>query len=1119
MNRRGLRAVVPGVVVTVLAAGLPGTSAQAAPARTRTVPAAVAAARSAPVTITLITGDAVTVDGAGAIAVRPGPGRTGTRFLGQTIKGHRYVIPADALALLRADRVDSRLFDITTLAEFGYDDRRRDLPLLVSYPGGVQASAATAATVPGARVVRDLPVVGALAVQADRPGRAALWTSLTAGTASARTLRPGVAKIWLDGKRKLDLDVSVAQIGAPTAWKAGLDGTGTTVAVVDSGIDATHGDLAGRISAAKNFTDDPDADDTVGHGTHVASTIAGTGATSGGRFRGVAPGAKLLNAKVCTWESDCQESWMLAGMEWAAKQGAQVVNVSLGGMDLPGVDPLEAAVNTLTAAYGSLFVIAAGNDAPYLPVGSPASADAALAVGAVDRDDQLADFSSRGPRVGDGAVKPEITAPGVGIVAAKAAHDRIGEPAGVDGYTTMSGTSMATPHVAGAAAILTQQHPGWSPAKRKTALMGAAKPTAGVDLFGQGAGRVDVARAIGQDVTTDEGSVTFGTALWPHADDEAITKTVTYRNDGPQPVTLALTLEATDPAGKAAPDGMFRLGDTTLNVPAGGTATTTVTADTRVAGPDGVHSGAVTATAAGVRVRTPFIVDREVESYDITLVHTNRDGTPSVDHWTALNRLDGTGGYNVDAAEGTTRQRVAKGTYALWSFVHAGYDDENPANDQNTLLVRPKLVVDRAATITLKASAGRPVSVTVPRKGAVQSLGALGASWTKEGLDAVTFDESFRGFFSAQIGPATSYPGFLASADATFVRRDADDSAHNSPYRYDVAYFQKGRMFTGLKKAPKAKELARVKETFYRAATGAQGSTSVGGALPGTRRAFTVRQSSSFDLPLRRDQYVNADAGVLWSTDFDQEKFVEGDDWPETLSNAEGTPTRYQAARTYSRQWNRAVFGPSVAGQAGVVRVGDTIYTWLPMTAEGTGTPSYSAVTKSRLALYRNGVLVKEVTDAYDGFTVPAGKAAYRLEASVERDPLHTLTTRSQAAWTFTSGHVAGETIKPLALSTVRFLPPVSLTNTAAKAKKVSIDVRVDRQAGSAAARNKKLTVQVSYDDGRTWTAATVRGSGDHRTVVVKHRAKAGFVSLRATATDTAGNTVKQTVIRAYRIG
>ena len=168
------------------------------------------------------------------------------------------MIPVDALPLVQGGRLDQRLFDLTALRDFGYTGKA-ELPLLVAYPrsgnrkGPASAKAATGAT---ARVVRDLSGVGALAVRAQRTARAELWASLTTGTATARALRPGVERIYLDGKRKVNLDVSVPQIGAPAAWQAGLDGTGVTVAILDTGIDATHPDFAGKIVANENFTTD-----------------------------------------------------------------------------------------------------------------------------------------------------------------------------------------------------------------------------------------------------------------------------------------------------------------------------------------------------------------------------------------------------------------------------------------------------------------------------------------------------------------------------------------------------------------------------------------------------------------------------------------------------------------------------------------------------------------------------------------------------------------------------------------------------------------------------------------------------------------------------------------------
>jgi subtilisin family serine protease len=362
------------------------------------------------------------------VTVQPAKGREHVSFVSRKdVDGDTHVVPSDAVVPLAKGKLDPRLFDVTELAKIGYDDASRDrLPLIVDFPGRTPRIAS-------AQVSRELPAMSAAAVSVARTPD--FWA--TAQNAE---------HIWLDGPVKASLDYSVPQIGAPEAWAAGYTGAGTTVAVLDSGIDATHPDLSDAVAGAENFTDSDTTDDRFGHGTHVASIITGSGAASGGKYKGVAPDAKLLNGKVLDDYGSGLESWIIAGMEWAAHGGADVVSMSLGNpFPSDGSDPMSQAVNRLTAETGALFVVAAGNFGGL--IGSPGAADSALTVGAVDRDDQLADFSSRG-RV-DGAIKPDITAPGVDIVAAKAKNGIIGDPAS-DGYVSMSGTSMATPHVSGA---------------------------------------------------------------------------------------------------------------------------------------------------------------------------------------------------------------------------------------------------------------------------------------------------------------------------------------------------------------------------------------------------------------------------------------------------------------------------------------------------------------------------------------------------------------------------------------------------------------------------------------------------------------------------------------------
>ncbi|MFB7598527.1 S8 family serine peptidase [Streptomyces sp. NPDC056160] len=138
-------------------------------------------------------------------------------------------------------------------------------------------------------------------------------------------------------------------------------------------MDAAHPDLADRITAARSFVPDEDVTDRNGHGTHVASTVAGTGAASGGKERGVAPGASLHIGKVLSDEGWGQDSWIIAGIEWAARdQHARIVNMSLGSAEpSDGTEPESEAVNRLSAETGALFVTAAGNTGVPGGIGGP----------------------------------------------------------------------------------------------------------------------------------------------------------------------------------------------------------------------------------------------------------------------------------------------------------------------------------------------------------------------------------------------------------------------------------------------------------------------------------------------------------------------------------------------------------------------------------------------------------------------------------------------------------------------------------------------------------------------------------------------------------------------------
>jgi subtilisin family serine protease len=1034
-------------------------------------------------TVTLITGDRITVHREGRLELTRGPGREHVRFATQRNDGHVSVIPSDAAPLLRSGRVDPRLFDVTTLIEFGYDDRRADLPLIVS-GGNLKAARA----LPG----------GMSAVRADRTGKD--WTSLTGGGAA----RTAASKIWLDGVMQPSLDVSVPQIGAPAAWEAGFDGTGATVAVLDTGVDETHPDLSGQVSAAQNFTEgEEDEQDRVGHGTHVASTIAGTGAASNGRYKGVAPGAKLLDGKVCVL-GGCAESWILAGMQWAAEQGADVVNMSLGGGDSPGLDPMEEAVQTLTEQYGTLFVIAAGNSGGDRTVGSPASADSALAVGAVDKQDDLAVFSSRGPRTGDAAIKPEITAPGVDIVAAKSSTGEIDNPAPVDGYTTLSGTSMATPHVAGSAAILAQQHPDWAADLLKSTLISSAKPNPEIAVTAQGAGRVDVARAITQTVTTSPATLSFGLQLWPHADDAPLTQTLTYRNAGTADVTLNL---AVTPLAQPVPAGLVTLSATSVTVPAGGTASVTVTIDTSAEMPDAFHGGEITATAGDTVVQTPFGVDREVESYDLKLDVLDRTGAPGEGFLSFINLETRSW---IDVSLPATEARLPKGDYMVVALLFGPSDGDAPGD--TTMAAHNRFAVDGAKTLTIDARQAEPVAVTVPRAEASPTLIELTVSgpFFSSGLLTGTFD----GLYTLNAGPDTAVEGVNAYLHAGLAKPDAEGTFVDSPFSYSLFFLFEGKLPTGINRAVRPRDLGTVTAAHAKQATTAD--SALKGAYPwhpSVPGAFFSTISYS-TLPFTRTEYYNADHGVEWVPLFAETAGAGA----SVVFNEYGTKTAYRTNRTVREQWNKPVFGPAFPdpGFALSGRAGDVIVAGAPLFGDGAGREGYSdGLTAAATRLYRDGRLIGESAEPYGQFQVPPESASYRVEQSATRGVPHRLSTSVSATWTFTSAHTADENVlAPLPLSAVVFSPSTNDDSVAPKGRAFSVPLRVDPQERSAAAPNRSLTVEASFDDGATWQRVTVRDGAAQ----LRHPNRAGFVSLRATAVDRSGNTVTQTVIRAYEI-
>ncbi|PIQ61985.1 MAG: hypothetical protein COV99_07600 [Bacteroidetes bacterium CG12_big_fil_rev_8_21_14_0_65_60_17] len=354
--------------------------------------------------------------------------------------------------------------------------------------------------------------------------------------------------------------VSVETIGAEAAWQEfGVSGAGITIAVLDSGVDYMHPAFGGafgpgaRVRGGYDFVNgDEDPMDDNGHGSHVAGIAAGIGPL----IAGVAPAASLLAVKVLDHTGSGRESHILAGIDWAVRAGADIINLSLGGAGHPD-DLLGQAVDAAAAA-GVVVVAATGNSGRFQDVGTPAAAAGALGVGSVSRTGEVSSFSSRGPTLNTFAVKPELVAPGEQILSAR--------PGG--GFQVLSGTSMATPHVAGAAALVMEARPDLSESDIRH-LLAATSASTGNNVFEQGAGLLRVDHAIRAALVPSAASLNFGLI----GSNQGIVERrveVTFRNTSQASLDLALAVEPQ--TGGLPPQASVRVEPSRLAVPPGAVA-------------------------------------------------------------------------------------------------------------------------------------------------------------------------------------------------------------------------------------------------------------------------------------------------------------------------------------------------------------------------------------------------------------------------------------------------------------------------------------------------------------------------------------------------------------------
>jgi subtilisin family serine protease len=1198
--RRGAALLSAGLVIALLPAG---QSTAAAPDAT---PRAASATR----TVTLVTGDKVTVTDLGGgkktVTVERPEGATGA-VRTQVVNGVVTVVPDEALPYLRAGTLDRRLFDVSELIRQGLTDQKTDeLPLIVTYE-----KKARSLTPRGAERTRALPSIRGAAVDADK-GRT-FWQALTA--------QDGIDKVWLDGRVTADMAESNAQIGTAAAWEAGLTGKGVTVAVLDTGVDAGHPDLAGRVSTTRSFIEGEEVADRNGHGTHVTSTVGGSGAASEGQEKGVAPGATLAVGKVLSDQGSGSESQIIAGMEWAARDvGAQVISMSLGSTEASdGTDPMAEAVNTLSQETGALFVIAAGNTGAPYSIGSPGAADSALTIGAVDSADEAAYFTSAGPRHGDNALKPDLSAPGVDILAARSQL--------VDGdgyYTSMSGTSMATPHVAGVAALLAEKHPDWTGAQLKDALMSTSEQL-DASAYVLGSGRVSVPDAIGSAVTAT-GSADLGSYSWPYEENEPVTKTLTYTNSSDAAVELSLSVQG-------VPDGVATLADSTLTVPAHGTAATTVTGDGAKAAV-GNTSGQIVASVAGAPVaHTVFGLVKEEERYTLTVHVKDRDGAATAADLEVQQLTQGVDpSWEPVGDSGTVKLRLRPGTYSLDTFL-----DVRGSNGADSLglgfLAAPEVTLDQDREVTLDGTKLREVEAKVDRRtetrqllmeydrnaGGADLFGAVQVPVKYDSIFAAPTAEVTKGTFEYRtvwrlgkpllevkgVGEAVAQPGATliegrsrlplvdvgsfvsgslsgvrgkavlarlgdgvepaalaqaaqdAGAKALFVTDDTagrlnawfgtDDNADrplqiatvnaadaarlraarsvdmtgtlNTPYVYDLSEGHAGAIPRGdLTYEPGNRELAVLDTKFHgdKPASGGEFRYSITDTFP-----IGIGFKERIDYPAERTDYVSTGAGQLWHESVDL-----GDSALEERSGL----VRYRGGTHPDLDWFKPVWHPWLGTGLGwgQQRQGNQIQLntpgWGDSGPDHTGFGDVWSGDKGMTQfteVYQDGSLVdRRMGSGAYVWDAPADEHTYKVVTDTTLDPDRwKLSTEGHSEWTFKSAATPEDRWTFLPLINLGYDVDTDLAGDVRGGSRVRVGVYAEYVKGAAdtgAIGGGKL--EVSYDDGKTWRAVPLSGGGASWKGTLSVPRDAEFVSLRASARDDRGGSVKQEVIRAVGV-
>jgi hypothetical protein len=564
---------------------------------------------------------------------------------------------------------------------------------------------------------------------------------------------------------------------------------------------------------------------------------------------------------------------------------------------------------------------------------------------------------------------------------------------------------------------------------------------------------------------------------------------------------MDVAAEMTGPDGNTVPAGMFTVSPAQLTVPAGGTATATLTADTRLDAAAGTYAGTVVATSGDRTLRTPVSVHREAESYDVTFTFLDRAGNPTPNYGFQLLDHATPEQYTDHDESGTVVMRLPKGTY---------YFNATQMLDMFTPLAdytEPALVVDGPAEHTFDARAGVKLGFTTDRPEARVGTAEVGYAMTTEwgtiegGWELPDFDDF-------QVVPSrTAAPGaFGFTTRAQLARPDGTGEGygfHASPYLYNLQHTDDGRVPADAVHEVTNARLAKVISSHAVVTPG----------KIGVRDLFL-----SMPLPHTLTEFYTP--GTEWTPRFHDAASTTEFPPNGILNNA--APRSYELGKPARERWNVGVFGPAFPARtpykpySSAARLGDEIlFSGGMYSDQNSDTEGSTPMTSGNTQLLRDGEVIAEQASTGSLFAgpLPADEAEYTIRTSATMPG--TLSTRLDGEWTFRSAHVAGTEPKSIPVLAVRFAPNLDDHN-AAPAGKFRFPVYVQRNGAEQPGAVNTPVVEISYDDGQTWRGVRLIRHHGQWLAEVDHPRGAEFASLRWSVSDADGNTGKATIIHAY---